>query len=59
MIGTKATDIHVMMRFTGGCWQVLYFCSISRYPANKYSAKYTTKIDSSISGLLFKYVTWS
>ena len=27
--------------------------------ANKYSAKYTAKIDSSISGLLFKYVTWS
>ena len=27
--------------------------------ANNYSAKYTAKIDSSISGLLFKYVTWS
>ena len=27
--------------------------------ANNYSAEYTAKIDSSISGLLFKYVTWS
>ena len=32
MIGTKAPDIHVMMRLTGRCWQVLYFCSISKYP---------------------------
>ena len=31
MIGTKAPDIHVMMRLTGRCWQVLYFCSISKY----------------------------
>ena len=67
MIGTKAPDIHVMMRFTGRCGQVLYFCSISRYPCamgnyickNNYSAKYTAKIISSMNGLLFKYVTWS
>ena len=64
-IGTEAPDIHVMMRFTGRCGQVLYFCGISMYVcistiyANNYSAKYTAKIDSSISGFLFKYVTWS
>ena len=30
-------------------WETIY--------ANNYSAKYTAKIDSFISGLLFKYVT--
>ena len=62
----KAPDIHVNMQLTGRCGQVLYFCSISRYPcaretiyANNDTAKYTAKIDSYISGLLFKYVTWS
>ena len=28
----KAPDIHVNMQLTGRCGQVLYFCSISRYP---------------------------
>ena len=32
-------------------WETIY--------ANNDTAKYTAKIDSSISGLLFKYVTWS
>ena len=66
MIGTKAPDIHVMMRFTGQCGQVLIFSVFQgilvlwgAIYANNYSAKYTAKIDSSISGLLFKYVTWS
>ena len=31
-IGTEAPDIHIMMRFTGRCGQVLYFCGISMYP---------------------------
>ena len=32
-------------------WETIY--------ANNDTAKYTAKIDSYISGLLFKYVTWS
>ena len=66
MIGTKAPDIHIMMRFTGRYGQVLHFCGIQgilvlweTIYANNDTVKYTAKINSYISGFLFKYASWS
>ena len=51
LVGVDKSCIFAVFQGIVVLWETIY--------ANNYSAKYTDKIDSSISGLLFKYVTWS
>ena len=51
LVGVDKSCIFAVFQGILVLWETIY--------ANNYSAKYTAKIDSSISGLLFKYVTWS
>ena len=51
LVGVGKSCIFAVFQGILVLWETIY--------ANNYSAKYTAKIDSFISGLLFKYVTWS
>ena len=51
LVGVDKSCIFAVFQGIVVLWETIY--------ANNYSAKYTAKIDSSISGFLFKYVTWS
>ena len=51
LVGVDKSCIFAVFQGILVLWETIY--------VNNYSAKYTAKIDSSISGLLFKYVTWS
>ena len=51
LVGVDKSCIFAVFRGILVLWGAIY--------ANNYSAKYTAKIDSYISGFLFKYVSWS